>query len=165
MTDNSTLPVSVGTEVFANDDIGGVHYPRVKLVWGADGVANDTANAAGKQIPVTIDTSQLGALVAGGVPVVSGGNDWLWIDVSQTNTTLPSTVTGSYLEEVLCIVATPATSQVQIKDGSGTARTILPNAVAGGVGSYPVPLGLASKLGAWQISTGAGVTVIASFHV
>lgn len=208
MTDNSIIPVATGNETFANHDIGGIKYPRVRITWGASGFTNDADIAAGKGLPiqgsvsiagtptvvanvgtgtqpvsgtinvgaalpagtahigeVKIDPTQLGGLVAGGIPVVSGGNDWFWIDVSQTNTTLPSTVTGSYLEEVLCIVATAATSQVQIKDGSGTARTILPNAVAGGVGSYPVPLGLISKLGGWQITTAAGVTVIASFHV
>ena len=48
MADNSTLPVNVGTEVFANDDIGGVKYPRVKMTWGPDATANDTDVASGK---------------------------------------------------------------------------------------------------------------------
>lgn len=44
MADNSTLPVNGGgTEVFANDDIGGVKYWRSKVVWGADGAANDAS--------------------------------------------------------------------------------------------------------------------------
>lgn len=47
MADNSTLPVSVGTEVFANDDIGGVKYPRAKLSLGATGVAVDAEAGAG----------------------------------------------------------------------------------------------------------------------
>lgn len=42
MADNSTLPVNGGgTEVFANDDVGGVKYPRVKTTVGGDGVAVD----------------------------------------------------------------------------------------------------------------------------
>jgi hypothetical protein len=41
MADNSTLPVDGGTEVFANDDIGSVKYPRAKLSLGADGAAVD----------------------------------------------------------------------------------------------------------------------------
>src|SRR4051812_21647406 len=53
MADNSTLPVSGGgTEVFANDDIGSVKYPRVKATWGPDGTANDTDVATGKPMPV-----------------------------------------------------------------------------------------------------------------
>lgn len=187
MTDNSIIPVATGNETFANHDIGGIKYPRVRITWGASGATNDADIAAGKGLPiqgsvnvaalpalvagtahigeVKIDPTQLGALVASGIPVISGGYDWLWIDVSQTNTTLPSTVIGSYIEHLMCMVATPATSQVQIKDGSGTARTVLPNAVAGGVGTYILPIGVTSKLGAWQISTAAGVTVIATFHV
>jgi hypothetical protein len=47
MADNSTLPVSVGTEVFANDDIGSVKYPRAKLSLGADGSATDALGGAG----------------------------------------------------------------------------------------------------------------------
>lgn len=53
MADNSTLPVNGGgTEVFANDDVGGVKYPRAKLVWGPDGSANDADVASGKPLPV-----------------------------------------------------------------------------------------------------------------
>lgn len=39
MADNLTLPASGG--VVATDDIGGVHYQKLKSTWGADGVAND----------------------------------------------------------------------------------------------------------------------------
>lgn len=54
MTDNSTLNVSSGTEVFANDDIGGVKYPRAKMTWGPDGTANDTDVASGKPLPAQL---------------------------------------------------------------------------------------------------------------
>lgn len=48
MADNSTLPVSGGgTEVFANDDISSVKYPRVKPQLGADGSASDALGGAG----------------------------------------------------------------------------------------------------------------------
>lgn len=67
---------------------------------------------------------------------------------------------NDYLEGLLCIVTTVATSQVQIKDGTGTAITVLPNNVPG-VGSYPVPIGVPSKDGPWKITTGAGVSVLA----
>lgn len=43
MADNSSLPVASGNETFANDDVGGVKYPRAKLAVGADGVAVDAA--------------------------------------------------------------------------------------------------------------------------
>ncbi len=57
MADNSTLPVNVGTEVFANDDISSVKYPRVKVTWGPDGTANDTDVATGKPLPIQIRSS------------------------------------------------------------------------------------------------------------
>lgn len=72
---------------------------------------------------------------------------------------------GDRLFNLVCVVATAATSQVQIKDGSGTAITVLPNNVGQGVGTYEVdfgPHGLRSQSGAWQINTAAGVSVIAS---
>lgn len=48
MADNSTLPVSGGgTEIFANDDISSVKYPRSKLSLGADGSATDAVGGAG----------------------------------------------------------------------------------------------------------------------
>ena len=112
---------------------------------------------------VTIDSGQVGALVAGGVPCVSGGTEWETVAASQTDQALGATgAAGDYLESLLCVVATAATSQVQIKDGAGSAITVLPNAVGAGVGTYPIPVGLVSLSGAWKITTAAGVSVIAT---
>ena len=68
---------------------------------------------------------------------------------------------GDYISHLVCVVSTAATAQVQVKDGSGTAVTVLPNSPGGGIGTYVIPSLGPSLLGAWQISTGAGVTVIA----
>jgi hypothetical protein len=46
MTDNVAISAGTGTSV-ATDDIGGVHYQRVKLALGADGTANDASAGAG----------------------------------------------------------------------------------------------------------------------
>lgn len=46
-----------GASTAASDDIGGVHYPRAKLVWGPDGTANDTDTATGKPMPVQLRSS------------------------------------------------------------------------------------------------------------
>lgn len=84
------------------------------------------------------------------------------VAAGQTDAVLGTTgAIGDYFEGLLCVVATPATSQVQIKDGNGSAITVLPNGVGGGIGSYPVPLGLRSLAGGWKVTTGAGVSVIA----
>jgi hypothetical protein len=68
---------------------------------------------------------------------------------------------GDYLEGVLIVVATAATAQCQIKDGGDSAITVFPNSPGAGVGSYYVPLGLRSRTGAWQVTTGAGASAIA----
>ena len=48
MADN----VSDGTNTFATDDIGGVHYPKEKLVFGADDAFTNVTVAA--PLPVTL---------------------------------------------------------------------------------------------------------------
>lgn len=72
--------------------------------------------------------------------------------------------TGDYLEGLTITVGTAATAQVQIKDGADTAYTVFPNSPGGGVGTYYVPIKACSRAGAWQVTTGAGSTVLASGH-
>lgn len=57
MADNVTLP-GTGT-VAAADEIGGVHYQRVKPAWGADGVAIDVSESD----PMPVDVQNLPALL------------------------------------------------------------------------------------------------------
>ena len=86
------------------------------------------------------------------------------IVANASNTPLAQTglgAIGDYISHLICVVDTAAAAQVQVKDGSGTAFTVLPNSPGGGVGTYVIPSLGPSLLGAWQISTGAGVTVIA----
>ena len=68
---------------------------------------------------------------------------------------------GDYLHRLVCTVSTASTSVVQIKDGSLTTHTVLPNSVGGGVGVYNIELNMVSRSGAWQVTTGAGVEVVA----
>lgn len=280
MTDNSVLPVSVGTETFANNDIGGIKYPRTKITWGAAGVANDASAANPLPISVISGTvtanigtagtlalesggnlaSIAGAFIAQGaalgankdlmiagsvttaapayvngqisplsltlagavrvdtaatliaastppnstsnqpsllvsirpdsqnvngqalmtnsspvviasnqssVPSIAGGSQYKSVAVLATDVLLGATgAVGDYLEGLLCIVQTPATSTVQIRDASGgTLMTVLPAGVAGGVGTYYIPLGIKTINVAspgWRVSTGAGVFAIAT---
>lgn len=59
MADNVEANAGSGGAIFAADDIAGVHYPRVKCMWGADGSANEVSVAT--PMPVV----QTGALPAG----------------------------------------------------------------------------------------------------
>jgi hypothetical protein len=53
MADNVTADPGAGGATFAADDIAGVHYPRAKVVWGADGTANDASAAAPLPVKLT----------------------------------------------------------------------------------------------------------------
>jgi len=67
---------------------------------------------------------------------------------------------GDYVERLICVVATAATSAVTLLDG-GTSIAVLPNAVGQGIGTYVIEIGMVSVSGAWKITTAAGVSVIA----
>lgn len=55
MADNYTFTEGSG-KTGASDDIGSVHYPRIKVSWGADGSATDTSTAAPFPVRATAGT-------------------------------------------------------------------------------------------------------------
>jgi hypothetical protein len=76
----------------------------------------------------------------------------------------PTGAVGDYLHRLICTVTTAATSSVQIVDGTGTGiltHTVLTNNVGGGIGVYNIEINAVSANGAWKITTGAGVEVMA----
>lgn len=98
----------------------------------------------------------------GALEVIDGVGEYETVAASQTNQVLGSTgAAGDYLGKLICVVATAATAQVQIKDGSESAVTVLPNSPGSGIGTYTILVGAKSRSGAWQVTTGAGVSVIA----
>jgi hypothetical protein len=87
------------------------------------------------------------------------------VAASQTAQVLGTTgAVGDYLHRLIITVNTALTSVVQIVDGTGAGvltHTILPNAVAGGVGVYSIEINAISANGAWKVTTGAGAEVMA----
>ncbi len=84
------------------------------------------------------------------------------VAASQTDQALGGTgAAGDYLHRLIIVVATAATAAVDIQDGTDTAISVLPNSPGGGVGVYNVEINAISRTGAWQVTTGAGSTVIA----
>lgn len=71
---------------------------------------------------------------------------------------------GDYLERVIIVPGVAAAGVVSIKDGSGSAISLF---AGGGTTALPdlmpvvVELGMRSNAGAWSVTTGANVTVIA----
>lgn len=71
---------------------------------------------------------------------------------------------GDYLHRLICTVSTAATAAVSIVDGAGTGiltHLVLPNSPGGGVGVYNIEFNAISQDGAWKVTTGAGVEVMA----
>jgi hypothetical protein len=69
--------------------------------------------------------------------------------------------TGDYLHRLVCTVTTALTGNVVILDGSGFTHTILPASAGTGINSYDIEINAVSRNGAWKITTGAGVEVLA----
>jgi hypothetical protein len=127
---------------------------------------NKTVNSDKSVTPHVILQGADGTPAAAGnpVPVVARApGEYETVAASQAGQVLGATgAIGDYVEGLLCVVATAATSQVQIKDGAGTAITVLPNGVGPGVGSYYIPLGLRATGAGWTVITAAGVSVVAT---
>lgn len=105
----------------------------------------------------------MGATNNQGGPISVVQPPWAYQAVGASSSTLLASSNGGkqdYIENLVCVVATAATSQVQIKDGASSAITILPNNVA--VGTYTIKLQARSNSGAWTVITGAGVSVLAT---
>lgn len=65
MVDNTTINAGSGGDVIASDDIGGVKYQRIKLVYGADGVNSGDVSSS-NPLPV-VDNPEAGATFRGRV--------------------------------------------------------------------------------------------------
>jgi hypothetical protein len=94
-----------------------------------------------------------------------GGMAYETVAASQTDQVLGTAgAAGDLLAGLLIVPATDAPGAVSIKDGAGSAITLF---VGGGTYPLPsvipffVPLGILSSSGAWKVTTGADVSVVA----
>jgi hypothetical protein len=87
------------------------------------------------------------------------------VAASQTAQVLGATgAKGDYLHRLICTVTTAASGNVVIVDGSGTGiltHTVLPASAGTGVNVYNIEVNAVSADGAWKVTTGAGVEVMA----
>lgn len=118
------------------------------------------ANDVGSAIPA-------GTNVIGSVKV-KGAGTYNTVAASQTAQALTGGsggATGDYLEGLLVIPAAAAAGTVSIKDGAGSAISLF---AGGGVTAlltlipFFVPIDAVSTGGAWSVTTGANVSVVAT---
>jgi hypothetical protein len=88
MADNLAMTPGAGANV-ATDDIGGIHYQRVKVTWGPDGTANDADVATGKPLPIQL-RSPTGTTLLGSAG--SSATDVLTVQGIASGTALPVSV-------------------------------------------------------------------------
>lgn len=128
----------------AVDPIAGETHQLVKMEYGAAGSATQVSNA-------------------NPLPITPGGAGYETVAASQTAQVLGATgATGDYLNFVLVVPATTSPGNVLLLDNA-TSITIF----AGGASSvtslipFPIPIQAKSVNGAWKITTGANVSVVA----
>lgn len=130
MSDNFATNPGSGGETFASDDIGGVQYPRIKLSWGADGVAVDVSGANPLPTSVVGTVAVSGPLTdaqlrAAAVPVSGPLTDAQLratpVPVSLTSTTITGSVavTGTFWQ------ATQPVSAASLPLPTGAATSAL----------------------------------------
>jgi hypothetical protein len=131
MADNVTANSGTGGAVFASDDIGGVQFPRVKLVHGADGVnAGDVAAANPLPAKLSDGTNAVAVKAASTAAVATdpalvvavSPNAGLALDATLTGGTAKAISTGNVAHDA-------ADSGSPVKVG-GKAASALPTAVS-----------------------------------
>lgn len=185
MADNVAVTAGSGTTVAA-DDVGGVMYQRTKLALGADGSATDAIGGAGavsaavQRMTLASDDPAVTSLTAANASLDA-------IEAAMADTTTPSPVklagqteyetvaasataqvlgtagaTGNFISHLLVIPATTSPGNVLLLDNA-TSITVF----TGGASSvsnlipFTIPLNMVSVSGAWKVTTGANVSVIA----
>jgi hypothetical protein len=93
-------------------------------------------------------------------PVLVGGEQYETVAAAQTDQALGATgAKNDFLARLIVNVTTSATGTVAIQDGADAAIDLVPANTP--IGVYVIELGIRSRTGAWQVTTGAGASVLA----
>lgn len=91
-----------------------------------------------------------------------GVQDYETVAASQTDQVLgPVGGRGDVLRRLVIIPATTGAGDVDIKDGSGSAINVFKSGTLADLGPIVLDLDIRSTGGAWKVTTGANVSVIA----
>lgn len=89
-----------------------------------------------------------------------GGTDYETVGASATDQVLGGAgALNDLIARLVVTVNTSATSTLSIKDGAGASIPLV--AANAPIGTFDIEIGARSKAGAWSVTTGAGVTVVA----
>lgn len=95
------------------------------------------------------------------LPVTLGG-DYETVAASQSDQALGATgAAGDILAGLLIVPATTAAGNISIKDGAGSSISVFATGTLADLKPIWLPLGIKSGAGAWSVTTGANVSVIA----
>ena len=97
---------------------------------------------------------------------VPGKFEYETVAASQTDQALGTTgATGDILERIVVTVTGAGTTTLSIKDGSGSAISLIPDASSMDQGIHILEMGgMVSASGAWSITTGSGISAIGVGH-
>ena len=142
--DNVTANSGSGGATFAADDIGGVHFPRTKLVHGADGT-NDGDVSSANPLPVTLASVPSHAVTNAGtfavqassvVPGTAATNLGKAEDAAHASGDVGVMAMSVRQDTAAALGGTDADYQPLITDGSGRLHVNVGNTVT--VGSHAV---------------------------
>lgn len=185
-----TQPVSGTVGISGSVAVTGTFWQATQPVSAASlplpsGAATSANQSTANGLLTSIDSALGGTLAvsAAALPLPSGaatsakqdsmvaaieglaGSEYETVAASQTDQALGATGgAGDLLVSLLVIPATTSPGAISIKDGAGSAITVF----TGGSDSvstlhpFTIPLGIRSGSGAWSVTTGANVSVIAA---
>lgn len=88
--------------------------------------------------------------------------DYETVAASQTDQSLgPVGGSGDILERLIVVPATTGAGNISIKDGSGSAISVFATGTLSNLQPFIISIGARSTSGAWKVTTGANVSVIA----
>jgi len=98
------------------------------------------------------------------LPAIAGvyPTDYETVAASQTDQALgPVGGAGDVLDRLIIVPATAGAGNVSIKDGGGSAISVFATGTLSDLHPIVIPLSARSTSGAWKVTTGANVSVIA----
>lgn len=141
MADNLAWTPGSGATIAA-DDIGGVHYQRVKLSLGADGSAADAPGDGTNGLDVDVTR-----MPTSGTPTVTNVND----------TAASTTILASNSSRKGAMLTNDSSAALYLLFGSGTASATNYTVKVSSNGYYEVPFGYTGQLnGVWATDPNDG---------